>query len=52
MAIPAGGTNYLKWCSIEALAILVGNLPNKDSLAGHSAFFSINIFYSMFAKGI
>lgn len=52
MAVPAGGTNYLKWCSIECLTILVGNLPNKTSLAGHAAFFSMNIFFSMFAKGI
>ena len=52
IAIPAGGTNYLKWCSIELLAVMVGNLPNKSALAGHSAFFSLSIFFSMFVKGL
>ena len=52
VAVPAGGTNYLKWLSIEVLTILVGNLPNPNALAGHAAFFSINIFFSMFAKGL
>jgi len=52
IAVPAGGTNYLKWLSIELLSIMVGNLRNNSTLAGHSAFFSLNIFFSMFVKGL
>lgn len=52
VAVPAGGTQYLKWCSTEILTLQVGNLHHTAALAGHTTFFSANLFFSMFVKGL
>ena len=52
IAIPAGSVSYLKWLQAEVLTFLVIYLKDRNAMAGHSAFLSINLFFSMLIKGL